>query len=135
MKAIFDRLPSVKKFPLSDLLQAIQTVIQNPQVQPVWICRLGGVGRGIWAYESQLDEGNDVVVTFSDVQKLAESSEDCLDELWGKMGRIHFGIRDSSFLFVQCEDKDVEQKIVSGFEAVQEIPDIIPPQAPVSPPQ
>lgn len=134
MKAIFDRHHSAKKFPLSELLLAIQSVIQNPQEQPVWIRRLGGVGREIWVYESQLDEARDVVIPFADVQKLADSAEDCVDELWGIMCNTHFGISDSSFLFVQCDDKEDEHKIASRFESVREIPDIPPPPTPDSPP-
>ncbi len=90
----------------------------------------------VWAYESQLDEGCDLIVPFADVQKLAESTEDCVDELWCLVGKTQFGISDSSFLFVQCDDKEIEQGIVRRFESVRDIPDITPPPPNLdSPPQ
>jgi hypothetical protein len=127
VKAIFDRIPSAKKFPLPELLSAVQGVLKNPQEQAVTIRRLGGVGRMIWSYESQLDEGRDVIVPFADIQKLAESAEDRVDELWIIVGTTHFGISDSSFLFVQCEDKEIERAIAGHFESVRDIPDIATP--------
>ncbi len=135
MKAIFDRIHSAKKFPFSELLSAIHRVMENPLGQPVTIRRIGGVGSLIWAYESQLDEGGDVVVPFSDIQCLAESEASCPDEFWGTMGTTHFGISDSSLLFVQCRDKAAELKIAAGFESVRDIPDITLPPTPDSPPQ
>lgn len=134
MKAIFDRVATPKKFPLAELLSAIQCVLQIQPMQTVSICRLGGVGEGIWEYESQLDEGNDLVAPFSDLQKLADSAEECVDELLGSIGPIFFGVSDSSFLFVQCEDKDAEEKIASRFASVRDIPDLPSPRTPDSPP-
>jgi hypothetical protein len=132
MKAIFDRVAAPKKFPLTELLSAIQGIFQFQPSQPVSICRLGGIGKGIWEYESQIDEGNDVVAPFSDLQKLADSDEECVDELLGSIGTICFGLSDSSFLFVQCEDKDAEEMIVSRFASVRDIPDLSPPRTPDS---
>ena len=134
MRAIFDRVPSAKKFPLSELLSAVRGVLQIPQVQPVTIRMLGGVGRMIWSYESRLDEGKDVIVPFADIERLAESGEDCVDELWGTVGTTHFGISNSSFLFVQSDDKEIERAIAGHFETIREIPDIAPPPTSDSPP-
>jgi hypothetical protein len=130
MKAIFDRLTTPNKFPLDELLSKIGSILEFQPSQPVSIFRLGGVGRRIWEFESQLDEGNDVVASFSDLQKLAESPEDCVDELLGSIGPIYLGISDSSFLFVQCENKNEEGTIASHFEFVRDIPEIPPPPTP-----
>lgn len=124
MKAIFDRLPSAKKFPLCELLAAIQSVLKNPSDQLVSIQRLGGIGKGIWAYESQLDDGKDLGVLFSDLKTLSESAEDYVDELLGTIETITFGISDAKFLFVQSEDKEVEAKIALRFESIRDIPDM-----------
>jgi hypothetical protein len=124
MKAIFDRVPTSKKFPLFKLLLAIQSVTNNSGDQPVSILKLGGVGKAIWAYESQLDVGIELVLPFSDLQTLAEAHENFVDELLGIMGSVCFGISDSTFLFVQVAEKETELKIASYFESVRDIPDI-----------
>lgn len=128
MKAIFDKISSPKEFPLSELLAAVQNALLNSQIEPVIIRKLGGVGSGIWDHEFQLDEGNKVIITFSDLQMLAESAENNIDELWATMGKIHFGISDASFLFVQCDDKETESTIARQFNSIREIPDISAPE-------
>ncbi len=127
MKAIFDRLPAPKNFPLPDLLSAIQVTIGCQANQPIAIHRIGGVGKEIWLYESQLDSGVDLAVTFSAIQRIAELPEEFIDELSGTIGSVYFGVSDSSFLFVQCKDKAVESKIGERFKSVKDLPDIVPP--------
>ncbi len=124
MKAIFDRAPAPKKFPLNKLLSAIQLSLQISPEQAVSIRRLGGVGDSIWRYESRLDEGDDVVISFSDLQKLSESPEDYVDELLGTIGAILFGISDSCFMFVQCGNRETEATITTHFDSVRDIPDV-----------
>lgn len=111
----------------------IQDFVRNTPEQLVSIRRLGGAGKRLWTFESQLDEGNNVDLPFAEVQKLAESAEDFLEDFWGVMGKTQFGISDSSFLFVQCDDKTVELNIASRFESFRDFPDASPPPAPDSP--
>lgn len=94
-------------------------------MESVIIRRLGGVGRTIWTHEAQLDGGGDGSLPFVDIPRLAESTEDYIDELWGVVGKTHFGISDASFLFVQCDDKEAERSIASHFKATRDFPDIV----------
>jgi hypothetical protein len=93
------------------------------ETDTVRIARIGGPGPKIWSLESALDEGDNVIISYADLKDIVISDSDFLDELVCFHPRVIFGISDSSFMFVQGQDKIAEQSTASIFHDVKERPD------------
>lgn len=115
MIIIHDKDSSGQYYALSKLIEEIKNIFPEV-VSNVQITRLGGAGAGIWEYESKLDAGLEVIIEFKELERLCNSDDDLLDELFVKAGIIRFGIFDSTFLFFQCENKAKEKLIKSKFK-------------------
>jgi hypothetical protein len=130
VKAIFDTSDSQKPFPLSKLLSTIREDACLAPTTAVTLLKLGGLGAGVWAHESRLDDGFPVEIPFHDLELLAAGSDAYIDELFATVGPIFFGISDTTFMFIRNPDKKAEMKSASRFARVREIPDISPPDVP-----
>ena len=124
MKAIFDRVPLPKKFPLSNLLLSMCKRVPDLKVSQVAIKRIGGLGEPVWKYELILNEGAELSLEFCALEDLSLNPDAAIDELLCVSGLLCFGISDSSFMFIQTDDKLLESEIASGFLEVRDFPEI-----------
>ena len=123
MKAIFDRVSLPKKFPLSDFLLAIREEIPFAKAAHVSVTKIGGIGKAVWKYESQLDEGMELKLEFQALEELSLNPEATVDELFCVSGSVCFGISDATCLFFQSADKSLESVVASRFREVKTFPD------------
>jgi hypothetical protein len=123
MKAIFDKIPSPKKFPLSELLLAVRGAVPFSAQTTVLIKKLGGVGDAVWQHEQKLDQGLKLELEWREIEELSLCADAAVDELLCMLGPAYFGIFDASFMFVQSSDKTLEARVSSKFENVREAPD------------
>jgi hypothetical protein len=125
MKAIFDQIEAPKIFPLFRLLENIKVYLGIPPEKLVEVHRVGGVGKSVWKYESTLNDGRQLALSFYELEQMAADAQEYPDELLCAMDGIYFGISDASFLFVQAFDKNVESKTLNQFINFRDIPDAI----------
>jgi len=88
------------------------------------IARFGGCGSQVWEIESRLDGGQHVSLPLGRLVELANEPEAVIDTLYCISGTLVFGISDATFMFVQADDKKVEERIAGFFESVEDSPDI-----------
>jgi len=112
-----------RKFPLPRILDGLRRHFALGNADVVRIIRFGGLGEKVWAIESALDHGEEVSTPFRDVELISRDEQEYIDEALRIHARVIFGIADSSFMFLQSEDKSAERLVSRYFQDVEEAPD------------
>ena len=123
LRIINDRIAGREKFPLDKLLEVIQGIFGFQDHETVRITRVGGRGSAVLAYESVFDEGRQLLLSISDLKACASDDGQVLDLLHCIHDKVCFGISDSSFVFVQAKDKELEAMVAQHFTHVKEVSD------------
>lgn len=121
MTAIYDKTEDGKKFRLAELLAAIRHTLSIGLEEKILIEKIGGVGGNVWEYESTLDEGISLEIPYAALENLVGSANDYLDELSANIRRVYFGISDATFMFVSCEDKNLEERLTLNYSRIAKL--------------
>ena len=121
MIAIFDRQDD--RLPVAALLLA---VVQNSLLtldEPIALTRFGGKGEAVWEIESRLDASESVFASIRELQRIVSTPGQVIDELRCGNDNACIGVSDSTFMFFQSIDKNIEATIGSMFRQVTVLPD------------
>lgn len=126
MKIIDDRAPEGVGLPTSKLILAVAESYQTGLDTVFRIVFLGGVGPQVWEIESRIAEGNKLCLSLRDLLAICLSPSDVCEDLCCAKDGMFFGLSDLSCLFIQYDDKKIEQSICASFKRVRECEDSSP---------
>lgn len=118
MITISDRSNTTNGLPVGQFLDILLECSNICSDEIVDVVRIGGVGKQIWERESKIDQGDRVKVSIAQLKQIVSDPSESLEDLLCVADSVTFGLSDSSFLFVQSTDKNLEDQIARRFQNV-----------------
>ena len=121
MKIIDDISTERLGFPLRKLISTVSEAYDEKLDTVFRIVLFGGGGPRIWDIESRFDKEDQIFLSLGDLLSACNAEGNSCDELCCARDGTFFGLSDATFLFIQSQDKRLEDFVCSHFRKVRDV--------------